>query len=144
VDVGVVTVLKEELSAARAVFGVRGPARRVQGQPFYRTEIPGDPQAKSKLSIAISRAAKPLNVHAGRPVMRLIDLYAPRIIVLLGIAAGLPDRLRRGDVVVPRKVFYYEPQRLTESGSQHRPEHAEPTIRIYMALIHTSIVLHST
>lgn len=74
----------------------------------------------------ITRTAKPLNVHTGVPVTRVRDQYRPQVIFLVGIAAGLRERFRIGDVVVPRRVFYYEPENMTETGITPRPQYAEP------------------
>ncbi|WP_412516019.1 hypothetical protein K8Z49_32505 [Actinomadura madurae] len=126
VDVAILTVLREELEATVRVFEAeRVPQADGDELPFYSAKIKRTGEPDEPWSVTITHTVKPLNVHTFGPVQQIRDLYLPRAIFLVGIAAGIQEKFSPGDVVVPRKVFYYEPERLTADGARPRPEHAE-------------------
>lgn len=126
VDVAILTVLPEELAATKLAFGAERTPQPRDNQPVYTAKIKRAGDQDQSFSVVITQTAKPLNVHTFRPVAQILDRYLPTIIFLVGIAAGNADKFAIGDVVVPRKVFYYEPERLTIEGIKPRPEHTEP------------------
>lgn len=125
VDVAILTVLREEFDAAVKVFGADSASREGTSQPFFEAAV-SCAHSPEPLSVVITKAAKPMNVHAAAPLARLREYYRPVITILVGIAAGQPGKVSLGDVVVPRYVLYYEPARLTPHEVQPRPEHTEP------------------
>ena len=123
VDVAVLTVLREELDATLRAFGLSDRTFEVVGQQrFYRAQVPTHSRAEP-LSVVITAAGEPLNPHINRSLDALLQRYTPRAVFLLGIAAGIQEKVGLGDVVVSRSVFYYEPTRLTEGGAEPRPQH---------------------
>ena len=124
VDVAVLTVLREELDAALQAFGLGDRPYETAGQQrFYRAQVPTHNRTEP-LSVIITAAGEPLNVHINRSLDVLLQRYTPRAVFLLGIAAGIPEKVGLGDVVVSRRVFYYEPARLAEgSVAEPRPQH---------------------
>ena len=127
VDIAILTILPEEMHAALDAFRANPrPERRDRGQAFHRAKVECRQRPGTPLTIIISSAAKPLNVHVARPITQLRNQYMPRAVFLVGIAAGLHDEVNVGDVVVPDHVFYYEAEKLTEHGHNPRPQHAEP------------------
>jgi nucleoside phosphorylase len=124
VDVAIITILREELRATLDVFGVEEQPHR--GQPFYETSVPCRGRPERDLSIVLTAASKPLNVHIAQPVERLRDRFPPSAVFLVGIAGGRKGRVKHGDVVVSRRIHYYPPGRLTRDGLAPRPEVAEP------------------
>jgi nucleoside phosphorylase len=125
-DVAVVTILREELEAAIVALDADKRARRIGDQLYYRSSIICANRPDKALSVIIGRMAEPLNVNAASSVTQVRDLYNPGAMFLMGIAAGLRDRFEIGDVVVPRKVFYYESDKITDEGIMPRPQYAEP------------------
>lgn len=125
VDVAILTVLREEFDTAVTVFGAESASREGTSQPFFEAVV-SCAHSPEPLSVVITKAAKPMNVHAAAPLARLREYYRPVITILVGIAAGHPQKVSLGDVVVPRDVLYYEPARLTPHEVQPRPEHTEP------------------
>jgi len=57
---------------------------------------------------------------------------APHV-VLLGIAAGVPDRVKLGDVVIPEQILYYESQKLTETSTEGAPSWRTTDERVRVA-----------
>ena len=52
---------------------------------------------------------------------RIINLFNPKIILLVGICGGIKD-VKVGDVVFARKIYPYESLKETDSGQKARPE----------------------
>jgi len=125
VDVAILTILLEEFEATVTAFGALPTTSARTSQPFYEASVSCE-HSPEALSVVITKAARPLNVHAAAPLARLREYYRPVITILVGIAAGHPGKVSLGDVVVPRNVLYYEPARLTATGLQLRPEHTAP------------------
>ncbi|MEU9189068.1 hypothetical protein AB0D14_31915 [Streptomyces sp. NPDC048484] len=124
VDVAVVTVLPEELDATLSVFGLNGEVfRSAGGQRFYPTRVPAR-RSRESLSVIITASGEPYNIHIVRCIQALLEQYAPKVVFLLGIAAGVPGQVQRGDVVVARRVHYYESARLG-AVVEPRPQYAQ-------------------
>lgn len=124
-DVGVVTVIREELDAALAVFGLDGTVFETSedGQRFYVTEIANGNQPARRLTVVVTAAGQAGQVRVGRPVHALVERFAPQAVFLLGTAAGVRGKVELGDVVVSDRVLYYEPGRYAEPDVwQPRPE----------------------
>jgi nucleoside phosphorylase len=51
----------------------------------------------------------------------LLRQFQPRRLVLLGIAAGFPDEVRRGDVVIGDPVVGYEYSKVYENSTSQEP-----------------------
>jgi len=124
VDVAIVTILPEELKATLRAFGLKHEPQ--EGQPFFHATVPCHGRPGRDLSLVITAAPKPLNVHIGAPVARLRSQYSPAAVFLVGIAGGRKGRARHGDVVIAQRVFYFAPGRVTADGSAPRPQVAEP------------------
>lgn len=56
---------------------------------------------------------------------RLVQRFAPKVLVLAGIAGGIDPCLRIGDVVVATKVVGYDLHKETPAGTQRRGRHWE-------------------
>jgi nucleoside phosphorylase len=69
------------------------------------------------------------NVNAAVVAMELIHLFEARIAIFVGVAGGLKEEVRLGDVVVADRVFYYETVKIKED-MQWRPQIGRPTRRI--------------
>jgi CheY-like chemotaxis protein len=117
VDVAIITILPEELRATLRAFNV---AERPQmSQPFYETQVPCQSRPERALEVVITSAAKPLNVHVGAPIFSLRDKYSPNAVFLVGIAGGRQGKVRQGEVVIGKSVFYYESTRLPAEVRTH-------------------------
>ncbi|MGW2524145.1 5'-methylthioadenosine/S-adenosylhomocysteine nucleosidase family protein [Streptomyces sp. NPDC001617] len=124
-DIGVVTVIREELDAVLAVFGLDGTVFETSedGQRFYTAEIANRNLPARRLTVVVTVAGQAGQVHVGGPVHALVERFAPRAVFLLGTAAGVRDKVKLGDVVVSDRVLYYEPGRLAAPDVwQPRPE----------------------
>ncbi|MFP3986235.1 hypothetical protein U9R90_01750 [Streptomyces sp. E11-3] len=130
VDIAVVVVILEELTAALGAFGMTqndfNKSHVVGDQRFYRTTVPNGYRPLKPLSVVITTAGKAGNVQMVKSVGALLKRYEPELICLLGTAGGLEDEVQTGDVVACDRVYYYPPGRLTEGQIlQPRPKHGQ-------------------
>jgi adenosylhomocysteine nucleosidase len=120
VDVGILTVLSEEL---RAVVEVLRTHRD------YRTgSLPGGPQIHQAevmaeggaLRVVAMQTLEPGPHSAAAAYHRLRDAFRPPIVLLVGIAGGIRSDLAIGDVVLSDEVICYDARRDTPTAPRHR------------------------
>jgi adenosylhomocysteine nucleosidase len=133
-ELGVITVLSEEASALREVFGLT----RVQkgGLPFMEGRLP----ASGSRTIRVA-ATRSLEMGPRSTVLAFENLrhhYAPALIALTGIGGGIGDggdrQAKIGDVVIATRVVYYDHRRETPEGTRRRGESPEAPAAIRHAL----------
>jgi len=124
-DIGVITVLSEETSAlTKALATVSSPRKRVLENGFRCYEanvcLEGN-QIRVVATQALDRGQRPMIIA----VERMRQYYAPKIVVLVGIAGGIHAQVRLGDVIVVQDVIYYDVRKETSAGifrrGQSRP-----------------------
>ncbi|WP_409238163.1 hypothetical protein [Streptomyces sp. PA5.6] len=119
-DVGVVTVLSVETRAVLdelSKWGSHAEARTRQGAVLHEF---AREHAGRTVHAAVTQSLLPGQHSAGSTVEELRREYAPRLIVLVGIAGSIhPDALL-GDVVVAQEVIHYEPRKVTPGGVLRR------------------------
>lgn len=122
VDVGIMTVIKPELDAVLATFGLPYASRvEVDGSGYWFSEV--ETINGSTLSIVISSVGEARNVPCAIAVGRLLCQFSLGLMILVGIAAGPEDKVTLGDVVIPDRVYDYEHVRaeLWEGVKVERP-----------------------
>ena len=137
-DVVAVTVRpKDELQALLWAFGIADDVTPgyspTRDRRWHATVETAEGRELSVLITAIGEAG---NVDAGAFVASLIAEFSPGLVALVGIAAGVLDRTRLGDVVAARAVLGFEPQRLEPDRSAPRHLHVPAPIRIATDLVH--------
>jgi nucleoside phosphorylase len=109
-DVAVLTVIQPELFAALDALGIPITARETDphGTIYYRGALRSYLAgcAYQIVVTCIGSAGNPSATAAARDV---IARYEPRVVLLIGIAAGLRGKVRIGDVVLSERVVAYEP-----------------------------------
>lgn len=99
-DVGVLAVIPPELSAVHHYFHAdRKDTRSADASVYYRGTARG-----GAISVVIHCQGHPGNHAAALATERLIAVFRPRFVFLVGIAAGRKGKIRIGDVVVSRIV----------------------------------------
>ena len=115
-DVGVLTVLTEEL---RAVVGVlqrqHDFAHRpiVGGAEVFTATVGG-------LRVVATQTTDRGNRSAAIAFDQMQRAFAPRFMLLVGIAGGIKEGLNIGDVVIAEEVIYHDARRLQVDGTFHR------------------------
>jgi nucleoside phosphorylase len=89
--------------------------RRIYSGHIRARRLGGDP-----LSLVITSSNETHNVAAAQAVADIRQCCNPKILFLLGIAAGDRSWVRLGDVVIPQAVHYYEPERVTDTATEPR------------------------
>jgi nucleoside phosphorylase len=125
VDIVIAAVLEVERRAILTVFDIEPDDpdgyKTYHGRRYYEaafTDKRGQPR-----SVVITSLIRALNVRAAVSAMEIRQQYEASAYFLVGMAAGLRDRVSVGDVVVPESVFFYEPGRSTPDEFQPRPQH---------------------
>ena len=122
VEVGVVTVIHEELDATKIAFGILRDHedRRVHGYRFWRTKIP---TSRGKdLRVVVTMVCESRNLPCALACERLFSAYDVDTCVLVGIAAGIPDKVGLGDVITAKSIIDYEGARLEPGAKKIRPQ----------------------
>jgi len=123
VDVAIIAVVPNELLALKIALGIdpkQTEDYQDNGFPYWTTEISCTPP-KPSMKILLTMVGEPRNTPCALACANLFKLYKVGICMLVGIAAGLKDKIKLGQVVVGEMVLDYEGQRLEVTGAKIRP-----------------------
>ncbi len=125
VDVVILTVIPAELDAARRVLQIDDAGREKapgDGTVYFRGVVRSE-LANRDYTVVLTCIGGAGNPGAAAATASAIALYHPRAVLLMGIAAGLRDKIRIGEVVLSDRVVAYEPAALvrTAAGTQEQP-----------------------
>jgi adenosylhomocysteine nucleosidase len=70
------------------------------------------------------------NAKAAAVAERAVAEFSPAALLFVGVAGGLRDWLRLGDVVLATKVYAYHGGRAEDDGVRSRPQAWEPSYRL--------------
>lgn len=130
-DVLILTALAVELKAARLAFGIEEdtPASSTDiGQDHWRAQVTTTSGSTTICTIASFGMAG--NVGAATITATLLSEFKPKLVIMLGIAAGMREKVALGDVVISDRVVAYEGAALENGQSQARPETYRPVFGI--------------
>ncbi|GGM40121.1 5'-methylthioadenosine/S-adenosylhomocysteine nucleosidase [Dactylosporangium sucinum] len=119
-DVGVLTVLTEELSAVVEVLQSHRNYRSFQlpqGAQAYTADVPAE---GGNLRVVATQTLDRGPRSAAVAYDRLQASFRPSVVLLVGIAGGIDAKVDIGDVVIADQVVYYDARRETEDGPQRR------------------------
>ena len=111
----VLTALNVEYRAVRQHLTVIRTSRHAAGTVFTEGHLTGSP-----VPVVLAVAGEG-NQGAAILAERASSLYSPRALLLVGVAGGLKDDVRIGDVVVATRVYAYHGGREGEEGFATRP-----------------------
>lgn len=113
-DLGIVIALKEEFREFMALLPVQPTSERdpQTGQYAYVFELPG-----SGRRCVVTLIGEMNPEPAALQTERLLSHWAPRAVVMLGIAAGIHPDVRVGDVVIASQVDNYLATAKAQGGS---------------------------
>jgi len=115
IDVVVLTALPTELSAIRATLGSSltvGEHKTPAGTTYWTAEVESRKSSRA-LRVCVSSIGSAGNPDAAAAVAELVTLMRPRLVMMVGIAAGLRGKCRLGEVVLSDRVVAYEPAAAT-------------------------------
>ena len=104
-DIAIQTVIGPELRAVQTHFNIepQRDVRSVDGTFYWQGRVKSSITGSS-VSIVVACQATPGNEASATAAERLINRWKPKMVFLMGIAAGVRKRCRIGDVVIPRAV----------------------------------------
>lgn len=124
-DVGIITVVTQETQAvtkALSQYGKVEVRRKRHSYTCYEGFIPSEIDGIYHSVVCIQQLEQG-NRSVITAFEALRDRYAPRLVVLLGIAGAIHKDLDLCDVVICDEVIYYDKRKETEIGTKHRMEH---------------------
>lgn len=122
-DIAIFVIVKNELNAIKAVLGIKNEKKcddKIDDLLIWKTEIK---QETKKFSTIIVFVAEPTNIICAVACLKVFFKYQVKTAVLVGIAAGVENKVKVGDVVGSTHAIYYEHQSLDNKGAQIRPRH---------------------
>ncbi|HVG62431.1 MAG TPA: tetratricopeptide repeat protein [Hyalangium sp.] len=141
-DIAILTVVPAELIAARDALGIPESARFKDeaGTVCYRGKV-RSALTRRDYDVVLTCIGRAGNALSAAAVQDGIARYSPQAVLLVGIAAGVRDKVRIGDVVLSERVVAYEPAAVTreqEGGSrlEPRPEIRTPPHRMQQDIVH--------
>lgn len=94
---------------------------QIHGYPtYYFSAIPAYTR-DSSYCIAVTMLSQMGNVGAARHTAQAIDKLNPDHVFMVGVAGGVPNRVRLGDVIVATEILYYELAKQHPERIQRRP-----------------------
>jgi nucleoside phosphorylase len=124
VDIVILTAIPEELEAARSALGVDpGRRQKIEDRTWFSGEIYSE-RTHSTYSFKLACLGEAGNIRSAEvaTIALVNDQLKPKVMILVGIAAGIKGKTKIGEVFFSESVFAYEPGVSTEDGFQPRPE----------------------
>ena len=116
IDFGVVVATQLEYDTTLKRFGEKVDRILPYSFPFVEGSING-------FSVILAKCAKQGSVNSCLATTDLLREFQPRHIVLLGIAAGYPDEVQRGDVIIADCVIGYEYSKVYDDSTEYEPRY---------------------
>src|SRR4051812_45903700 len=109
VDIGILTVIAPEFDAAREALGdlKRMPKERFNDPIYYRGTVHSELCGRD-YTVVLAAIDTAGNSDAAAFTAQLIERCHPRVVLLMGIAAGFRGKVRIGEVVFSERVVAYE------------------------------------
>ncbi len=125
-DVAILTVIQPELFAVLDALGISASQREkdAHGTVYFRGSLRSQLTGRDyELVVTCIGAAG--NYDASAAAYGVIAKHRPRALLLLGIAAGMREKVQIGEVVLSERVVAYEPAAVVSSGDE-RSSNTEP------------------
>ncbi len=145
-DVGIVTVLTDcELPAILNAFHIlptTKPNNIERGVRYWEVSLMNFNLERS-LKIVITAIGEPGNSGASAVTSEIIKVYAPSLVCLVGIAAGVKEKLSLGDIVISKYILGYETEKLLPGDNEGKPNHKEVPFSVRQDVKHfISLINH--
>lgn len=110
VDIGIITVIPPELDAVRLALELPESARIKEGPSdtvYWRGTV-HSALRRCNYSLVLAAIGWAGTSNAAALATQMIERYRPRVVLLVGIAAGMRGKVQIGDVVLSERVVAYE------------------------------------
>jgi nucleoside phosphorylase len=133
-DIGIITVIGAELHALQDALGINNENDQLvwKGSAYWTKKIES---TIGKLSIIIHCIVEPGKDDAAAATSSLIERFNPKMVLLMGIAAGMKGQCKIGDVFVPFRIVDDGTRVAEDGGLKDRPEIFRPPHNISQMLV---------
>jgi nucleoside phosphorylase len=123
IDIGILTVIPAELEATLQVLGLTDDDRikSEDGTNYWFGSVQSG-LAKRSYELILGIIGGAGNNDTAAATVSMIKEYSPKIIFLVGIAAGIKRKIKIGEVVLSERVVAYEPAAIEKGKNVPRPE----------------------
>lgn len=124
VDIAILTVIPQELAAAKAALGIQdishNRTRTHDSQTIYLYGELFSERTQRTYRLALGCIGNAGNYNSSQAATEVIQAHDPKLVVLVGIAAGIKGKAKLGEVVFSERVLGYESAALRqlEDGTQ--------------------------
>lgn len=129
IDIAIVTIIPVELAAALAALAIPDSVRKKDqdGTIYYRWTVHSELQLRDYELVLVCIGTAGIT-SAAAVTSAIIERFRPRVVVLMGIAAGIRDKLKVGEVIFSERVIAYEPAALVRSSEGTSYEEPRPDV----------------
>jgi nucleoside phosphorylase len=122
IDFAILTAIRVEREAVCTAFGLSDKDRvKKDGRVYWRGQL--ELSEGKNYQLVVAQLVETGNVEAALLAADAIRHWSPSVALLVGVAASAdPDRVKLGDVVVGKSVWYYEHGKVTEQDVKPQPE----------------------
>lgn len=142
-DIGILTVISEELHAVRRVFGASLQSEKHRDGTIYLHGRVMSAVSRKDCAVTIAAFGRPGNPISAASTATFIERFHPKVLLLVGIAAGVKGRVKIGTVVLAEKIVAYEPAAVVRKGGktweEGRPDMSDVTNSILQDITHYEI-----
>lgn len=126
-DALILTAIAIELAAAKKIFGISEDAQprySAHGVHYWPVTVQ---RVDGPASCVLASLGSAGNVNASSITSLLLSELKPKQVLMMGIAAGLREKMTLGEVIMSERVVYYEGAAALEGGKlAPRPEMQRP------------------
>jgi nucleoside phosphorylase len=129
VDFLIVTAIPEERDAILRLLDQPRKVRIDSSLICFLSTIPLI-NREGEYRVAVTLLSEMGNVEAGIHTIRAISALRPNHVLMVGIAAGLKEKVHLGDVIISTQIIYVEQAKLVPTGPEARPlaQQADPDL----------------
>lgn len=131
-DVLIVTIIEDEREAALTCFGIDPKSREtinLNGIRVWETDLVINANQPA-LKVGLCMVGEARTLPCALACTRMFTHFDISTAILTGIAAGLKEKVKTGEVIVSDTIIDYEGQRLASDGPKIRPVSYDPPITI--------------
>ncbi|MEG4172740.1 MULTISPECIES: phosphorylase family protein [unclassified Microcoleus] len=109
VDIAILTVIPQELAAAKAALGIQDISNnRTKTQDSQTIYLHGElfsERTQRNYRVALGCIGSAGNYNSSQAATEVIQTHDPKLLVLVGIAAGIKGKAKLGEVVFSERVL---------------------------------------
>jgi len=106
IDVGIITIIPTEIKALLSIFGVKEKFQydETSNANYLKTNMYSSASGRDISVVITFLHKKSGNTESAITTSRFLRDWYPRLMCLVGISAGIPDKTKIGDVILPAEI----------------------------------------